>query len=450
MVLEMTKCSSHSEVKVKRVNGGWSWVALIDGSKVGSGFTFVSEREAVEQGENCIKKHRYDNLVDDSICPFCGSQYGWNGQMCSDCGGVKESRMAKLNIGDPTRYDPKDDSDEEYSRVDDALIADGWKLTMPIDYGFFEWAIDLGDGTELVVYSEGYGFAWLVRDKASGDILQQNGYLGSDSEFSDAVFDYMEKSRIGKRFAMAKDRKRSVNKRVGSRAAYMKRASLEVYVEGDFFDGTMTLEKDGDAVYYEVEGDCDGVNGEDFISIQGYFDPDDDPVDVALEVISDLEFEYGDDLGINEHELASAMRGEVEMLDIVSKRKAVRKTAGVIDELRSELNRYQRDENLDIHEVMTISFFIDWLSDEGRIASRKTAAGVFDMLGSTWLTICEGTSVDGERVEATVHVNPLSDSVMYKLKVNGDGWHDCNSASELDAIFNEVCEMGSEAVARQH
>lgn len=82
------------EVIVSPKNGGWSWVALVDGKKVGSGFTFASEADAYERGESCAREHRYDNLVDDGICPFCGSEK-WNGQMCPDCGNEKESSMKK-------------------------------------------------------------------------------------------------------------------------------------------------------------------------------------------------------------------------------------------------------------------------------------------------------------------------------------------------------------------
>lgn len=85
---------SRDDVKVNYNGNGWTWNAYIDGFKVGSGFTFASEADAYERGKRCIEEHRYDNLVDSMICPFCGSDM-WNGQMCPDCGNEKESSMKR-------------------------------------------------------------------------------------------------------------------------------------------------------------------------------------------------------------------------------------------------------------------------------------------------------------------------------------------------------------------
>lgn len=137
---------SRDEVKVNRTDSGWTWNAYIDGKKVGSGFTFASEADAYERGKRCIEEHRYDNLVDSMICPFCGSDM-WNGQMCPDCGNEKESSMKRaydmdnplevFNINsDDGRYIYRDEDTGDRFCIDQE--PDGqWSL---------EWDDELGGG----------------------------------------------------------------------------------------------------------------------------------------------------------------------------------------------------------------------------------------------------------------------------------------------------------------
>ena len=82
-------------VKVAERNGGWVWVAFVDGNKVGSGFTPVSEAEAYRFGSDCANEHKYDFMIDMSVCPYCGSE-SWNGEMCPDCGKGRSFKMSSI------------------------------------------------------------------------------------------------------------------------------------------------------------------------------------------------------------------------------------------------------------------------------------------------------------------------------------------------------------------
>ena len=92
---------------------------------------------------------------------------------------------------------------------------------------------------------------------------------------------------------------------------------------------------------------------------------------------------------------------------------------------------------------------VDEMKDKGVVvtAARKVA----DADGRlAKVVIASGRSADGEDVEWCATFSPFDD-VNYSIWVNGSRWHsEKMNGFEADRLFEEVCEMGSEAVAREH
>ena len=85
--------------------------------------------------------------------------------------------------------------------------------------------------------------------------------------------------------------------------------AYEVVVDGEFCDGYCYVDVDdnGDVESYEIDIDCWGDNGEVNVNFWQQAFMQMQPSDLALEIISDCEAEYGGELGIDWHHLTQQL-----------------------------------------------------------------------------------------------------------------------------------------------
>lgn len=196
---------------------------------------------------------------------------------------------------------PIDISNKWASRRTSAVI--DWR-EVPGGYGLYEW----DDGE--------YVFTMQKPDTMYGD---SSYILDANAIYGDAVIvDGMEFDSQDELEEFIGDMSFTSSRRTSAKTEDY----FEVSLSSDVCDGWAYLE-DADGVGFydiDIEVDCYGAGGDDYIECH-IFNIDGNSRDIALEIIQAAEFEYGDDLDLDEYDIAGQIEAHLNGGLVASRRK---------------------------------------------------------------------------------------------------------------------------------